>query len=141
MVPGYAGRPVHDRITYLLGSSTDPAIVATVRSHVPENGTVMVVLDSDHRRDHVLAELRAYAGMVTPGSLLIVEDTMLNGHPVHAEFGPGPMEALDAFLAEDARFSVDPLHEKFLTSFNPRGYLRRTGGMMSALKITGVSDR
>ena len=126
VVPGYAGRPQHERITYVLGSSTDPEIVATVRGHVPDGGTVMVVLDSDHRHHHVLAELRAYADLVTPGSLLVVEDTMLNGHPVHAGFGPGPMEALEAFLAEDSRFQVEPLHEKFLTSFNPRGYLRRT---------------
>lgn len=126
VIPGYSGRPKHDRVTYLKGSSTDPATVAAVRDHIPDGGRVMAVLDSDHRRDHVLAELRAYADVVTPGSLLIVEDTMLNGHPVHADFGPGPMEAVDAFLAEDTRYVIEPLHEKFLTSFNPRGYLRRT---------------
>jgi cephalosporin hydroxylase len=127
-VPGYTGRPSHPRITYLRGSSVDPAMVEQVRSHVADGATVMVVLDSDHRRDHVLAELRAYAPMVTPGSLLVVEDTMLNGHPVHRDFGPGPMEAVDAFLADDDRFAVEPLHEKFLVSFNPRGYLRRRDG-------------
>lgn len=124
-VPGYRGRPHHERITYVEGSSTDPAIVETVRKHLPQQGPVVVVLDSDHSRDHVLAELRAYAPMVTPGSLLVVEDTMLNGHPVHKAFGPGPMEAVDRFLDEDDRFVIEPLHEKFLTSFNPRGYLRR----------------
>lgn len=127
-VPGYSGRPVHPRITYVKGSSVDPAVVERVRARLPADATVMVILDSDHRRDHVLAELRAYAPMVTNGSLLVVEDTMLNGHPVHRSFGPGPMEAVDAFLAEDDAFAVEPLHEKFLVSFNPRGYLRRRRG-------------
>jgi cephalosporin hydroxylase len=62
---------------------------------------------------------------VTPGSYLIVEDTNLNGHPVEPEYGPGPMEALDAFLAETSDFSIDPRGEKFFLTFNPRGYLKR----------------
>ena len=85
----------------------------------------MVILDSDHSRDHVLAELRAYAPMVTTAQYLIVEDTNVNGNPVLPEFGPGPMEALDAFLAENDDFEPDDEREKFLLTFNPRGYLRR----------------
>src|SRR3712207_9472133 len=61
---------------------------------------------SDHTRDHVLAELRCLAPLVTVGSCVIVEDTNVNGHPVYADFGPGPMEALEAYLAEDDRFEV-----------------------------------
>jgi cephalosporin hydroxylase len=85
----------------------------------------MVILDSDHSRDHVLAEMRAYADLVTPGSYLIVEDTIVNGNPVAKWFGPGPMEAVDAFLAEDQRFVIDDSCEKLMFTFNHRGYLRR----------------
>ena len=85
----------------------------------------MVVLDSDHHRDHVLAELRTYSALVTPGSYLIVEDTNINGHPVRPEFGPGPMEAVDEFLRESPDFAIDPEREKFFLTFNPRGFLRR----------------
>jgi len=69
--------------------------------------------------------LRAYSDLVTPGSYLIVEDTNINGHPVMREAGPGPMEAVQEFLADDRRFIVDSDREKFMTTFNPGGYLRR----------------
>jgi cephalosporin hydroxylase len=85
----------------------------------------MVFLDSDHTREHVLAELRSYADFVTPGSYLVVEDTNLNDHPVVAGFGDGPMEAVEDFLAERDDFVSDPDAEKFLLTFNPGGYLRR----------------
>jgi cephalosporin hydroxylase len=118
-------RPQHPRVTYLTGSSTSPGIVAEVSRRAAESERVLIVLDSDHRRDHVLAELRAYAPLVTTGSYLIVEDTNVNGHPVWSDFGPGPMEAVEAFLAEAPEFEVDTAREKFLFSANPRGYLRR----------------
>jgi cephalosporin hydroxylase len=72
--------------------------------------------------------LRAYADVVTPGSYLVVEDTNLNGHPVESGFGPGPMEAVHAFLAERQDFAVDIDQEKFFLTFNPSGYLRRASG-------------
>jgi cephalosporin hydroxylase len=119
------GRPEHPRITYLHGSSTDPEIVARMHSLAGDANRVMVVLDSDHRDEHVLNELRAYCGLVSSGCYLVVEDTNINGHPVVPEFGPGPTEALETFLAESDDFTVDRSREKFLLSFNPGGYLRR----------------
>lgn len=119
------GRPRHGRIEYLLGSSVDPAIVGQARASVAEGESVLVILDSDHSREHVLAELRAYADLVTPGSYMIVEDTNINGNPVRSDFGPGPMEALETFLVERSDFVVDETCEKFFVTFNPRGFLKR----------------
>jgi cephalosporin hydroxylase len=118
-------RPEHKRIQYLTGSSVDPGVLAWVRTEVARHQNVLVILDSDHRRDHVLAELREYADMVTPGSYLIVEDTNINGHPVRAEYGPGPREAVDIFLAGTRDFVPDYECEKFLFTWNSGGYLRR----------------
>jgi cephalosporin hydroxylase len=121
------GRPEHDRVTYLTGSSTAPEIVQAVRERVGGRSPVVVLLDSNHERDHVLAEMRLYGPLVTPGSYLVVEDSNVNGNPVLPEFGPGPAEAIDAFLAESDEFTVDESREKYLLTFNPRGYLRKTG--------------
>jgi cephalosporin hydroxylase len=118
------GRPVHPRITYLLGSSTDPGILKQVRRQASGKRT-MVILDSDHSQAHVSAELAAYRDLVSVGSYLIVEDTNVNGHPVHPEHGPGPMEALDGFLATTDDYVVDADRERFMMTLNPRGFLKR----------------
>lgn len=120
-----AGRPRHRRITYLQGSSVEPPVVARVRSRAKRAKRVMVILDSDHSRDHVLRELELYAPLVTPGCYLVVEDTNVNGHPVLPDHGPGPMEAVTGFLEATDRFEVDRSREKLLLTFNPSGYLRR----------------
>ncbi len=117
--------PQHPRIQYLVGSSTSSGVVDQIRSLVDEARRVMVILDSDHSKDHVLAELRLYAPLVGTGSYVVVEDTNVNGHPVMADFGPGPMEAIDQFMTESDDFVIDRSREKFLLTFNPRGFLRR----------------
>lgn len=121
-------RPRHPRIEYLTGSSTAPETVEEVERRIEPGATILVVLDSNHKRDHVLEELRLYAPFVSPGSYVIVEDTILNGHPVTPEYGPGPMEAVDAFLAETDEFEADRRREKLYLTFNRKGYLRRKTG-------------
>lgn len=118
-------RPQHPRLQYLCGSSTDPATVARVREAVGA-GRALVILDSDHSAAHVYGEILAYAPLVAVGDYLVVEDTNVNGNPVLPDFGPGPMEAVDRFLAENDEFAVDANCERFLMTLNPRGYLRRT---------------
>ena len=119
------GRPVHGRITYLEGSSTSAEVVEQVTAHARDAERVMVILDSDHSRDHVLRELELYAPLVSKGCYLVVEDTNVNGHPVLPGFGPGPMEALQEFLRGTNDFEADGSREKLMLTFNPSGYLRR----------------
>jgi len=116
-------RPKHRRISYLLGSSTDEAVVRKIKSLIGNSEKVMVVLDSRHHKWHVLNELKIYSQIVTPGQYLVVEDSCLNDHPVHHGFGPGPMEAIDEFIAGSKNFKIDREQEKHLMTFNPKGYL------------------
>lgn len=117
--------PAHPRIEYLTGSSTSDEILAYLESQVRASHTVMVILDSDHRLDHVSRELELYSKFVTLHSYLIVEDTCINGHPVAPQFGPGPMEAVRGFLRKNSEFQADSRDRKFLMTFNPKGYLLR----------------
>jgi len=118
-------RPVHSRIQYVVGSSIDPAVLGKVRETLGGKQAGLIILDSDHHRDHVLAELRAFAPLVSAGGYLVVEDTNINGHPVYPEFGPGPMEAVGTFLAENPAFLPDTRCERFILTMNPGGFLRR----------------
>ncbi len=117
--------PVHPRIQYLVGSSVAPEIIQEMQRQIKPTDKVLVVLDSDHHKPHVLAELRTYSKLVTVGSYMIVEDSNVNGHPVFPDHGPGPMEAMDEFQAENHDFELDKSRLKFFLTFNPRGYLKR----------------
>lgn len=118
-------RPQHPRITHLLGSSTAPNIVEQVKSRITGKQTVLVILDSDHSKAHVDEEMRIYHEFVTTGSYLIVEDTIVNGHPVRPEFGPGPMESVEEFLKTNSHFVIDKNREKFFMTQNLNGYLKK----------------
>lgn len=130
--------PMAKRVTLIEGSSADPAIVAQVRAEIPPGASVMVMLDSDHSRDHVLAELRSYGPLVTEGCFLVVGDTIL-GHidpkqPLRKRSkvwlkGNEPLSALHAYLRETDRFEPDPvINGKLILSNSPGGYLRCRSG-------------
>lgn len=127
--------PFAAMIRLVEGSSIDPRVVADVRSAVRPDDRVLVVLDSNHTHDHVLAELEAYAGLVTPGSYCIVQDTGIEDAPAGSfpdrSWGPGnsPKSAIAAWLPTHPDFAVDAaLDDKLLVSSSPGGYLRRARG-------------
>ena len=116
--------PQHSRITYLIGSSISDEIVMEISKRI-SGKSVMVILDSEHTKSHVLKELEIYSKLVTEQNYLIVEDTNLNGHPISPEYGEGPMEAVMEFMEKNNDFTVDLDREKFHMTFNPNGYLRK----------------
>jgi cephalosporin hydroxylase len=118
-------RPPHPAITYLMGDTLSPEVLNDVIPYAKQRTKVMVILDDNHSRDHVLAEMELYGALVTSGCYLIVEDTNVNGHPVFPNHGPGPAEAVSTFLRKHKEFKVDREREHFGLTYNPGGYLLR----------------
>jgi cephalosporin hydroxylase len=119
----------HEGIHFLLGDSAAPDMVARALALLPaDRGALFLILDSDHRRDHVLRELRAWVPALRKGDYLVVEDTIVNGNPVRPEHGPGPLEAITEYLAEAPGLLVhDAVREaKFGATFATRGHYIRT---------------
>jgi cephalosporin hydroxylase len=129
--------PMAHRITLIEGSSVAAETLEAVKAAIPPDAAVMVCLDSDHSRDHVLAELRAYGPLVTPGQYLVVSDTVLGRMTPEQTptarshvWLPGnePLAAVEAYLAETDRFEPDPVvNGKLIMSSSPGGYLKRVG--------------
>jgi len=69
--------PLAPFITLVEGSSVDAAVVEKVKSQVAPGETVMVLLDSCHQKQHVLAELNAYSSLVSPGSYIVAMDGIM----------------------------------------------------------------
>lgn len=69
--------PLAGYITLVEGDSTDPVVVDRVRDTILPGETVLVILDSCHTKAHVLAELEAYAELVSPGSYLVATDGVM----------------------------------------------------------------
>jgi cephalosporin hydroxylase len=118
-------RPAHPRIEYVGGSSSDGQLVHRLLDGRPVDEMRLVILDSDHSKKHVLAEMRLFAPYVPIGSYLIVTDSNVNGHPVFPSYGPGPYEAVEDFLRECDEFEIDCTRQKHKLTFNPNGYLKR----------------
>lgn len=124
--------PMARRITMIEGSSVDPDVVAEVARQVAcTDGPVLVILDSMHTHEHVLAELEAYAPLVTPGSYLIVLDTVIEDMAVDAfpdrpwSRGDNPKTAVHEFLRGSGRFEIDhEMSDKLVLTVAPDGYLK-----------------
>ena len=127
--------PMSKRVELIEGGSVDADTLSEVRALIPPGARVMVVLDSDHSRDHVLAECRAYGALVTPGCYMVVADTMI-GHVAKEDSpknrskswfaGNEPLSALKDYMSEVDHFEVDlVLNGKLVLSSSPGGYVRR----------------
>jgi cephalosporin hydroxylase len=117
----------HPRVEFLQGSSTDPEIIEQVRVAVSAaGGPVMVILDAEHAREHVAQELELYAQFVTPGSLLLSQDGVIDQLWLFADSRPGPLDANRDFLRRHPEFEYDRArNERFIITHHPCGWMRR----------------
>ncbi len=125
MDPRVAADPLVEVMTASSTSLEVAARIRLLRGQFP--GPVFAILDSDHRRDHVLAELELLRPLLEPGDYVIVEDSNINGHPVLPSFGPGPYEAIEDYLGRhpDDFLRDEARERKFGFTFAPRGFLIR----------------
>ena len=126
-----------DAITLIEGSSIDPGVVRSVHAEVSPEESVLVMLDSDHSKAHVRAELEAYHDLVPRGSYLVAADGImadLVGAPRTREDWSwnNPLEAAREFVAAHADFEIEepefPFNEGHVTervTYWPRAFVKR----------------
>jgi len=110
--------PLASRISLIEGSSIDPSTVGRVSAAIPPGSKVLVLLDSNHTKSHVRAELEAYAPLVTPGSYIVATDgIMCDLHDV-----PGGKDdwVWDHATAAAAEFAA--AHPEFALEYPPRPF-------------------
>jgi cephalosporin hydroxylase len=124
--------PMSNRIDMIQGSSIDSEIIAQVHEAASSYKHVLVCLDSNHTHEHVLAELEAYAPLVTKDSYCVVFDTVIEDMPAGMfpnrpwEPGDNPKTAVWEYLKSHPEFEIDKqIDHKLLISVAPNGYLKR----------------
>jgi cephalosporin hydroxylase len=120
-------RAQHPRITYIEGQAQEADTFGRVNEIVGDTPHALVVLGSLPGTNlRIEGEFKVYAPLVPIGSYVIVENTVVNGHPVWPGFGPGPLEAVKRILAQHGEFVADTTMERYGLTFNPNGFLKRT---------------
>ncbi|NER36171.1 MAG: cephalosporin hydroxylase [Oscillatoria sp. SIO1A7] len=124
--------PMFKRISMIQGSSIDPKIIEQVKAKAADKKRIMVCLDSNHTHDHVLAELEAYAPLVSVGSYCVVFDTIIEDLPDDMfsdrpwSKGNNPKTAVWEYLKTHPEFEIDKrIQHKLLITVAPDGYLKR----------------
>lgn len=124
--------PMARRISMIQGSSVASDVVAEVKGRAAGKRSVLVLLDSSHTHDHVLAELEAYARLASLGSYCVVFDTVIQDMPDDAfsdrPWGKGnnAKTAVWEFLKGHPEFEIDKsVQNKLLITVSPDGYLKR----------------
>lgn len=122
--------PLSHRVKMIEGSSISETTVDTIRNMVKDANKVMVVLDSNHSKEHVAKELELYKDFVTPGSYLIAMDgaqafvwDIPNGKPDWKH--DNPLIAIEEFMENNKEFEMDEQCNRLKVTSNPKGYLRK----------------
>jgi cephalosporin hydroxylase len=122
---------ISKRIKLIEGSSLSKNIQNEITKLIKGLKTI-IILDSNHTKDHVLNELNFYSKLVSKNSYIICCDTILNfikpNKLRNREWGPNnnPYTALKQFLKYNKNFIIDKkINNKILFTCNPSGYLKR----------------
>ncbi len=124
--------PMSKKITMFQGSSIDEEMIQKVHEFAKKGKKMLIILDSNHTHEHVLAELKAYANLASIGSYCIVFDTIIEDMPENSfpnrpwDKGNNPKTAVWEYLKENDNFIIDKdIENKLLITVAPDGYLKR----------------
>jgi len=122
--------PLFKRIELIEGSSVDIGVIKKINEKICKGSKVIVCLDSDHTKDHVLQELTLYNKFVTKESYLVVFDTHTSrlvelGVCDKKYRNNSPKEAIGDFLKTNKSFVIDKEYNKLFISYSLNGYLKK----------------
>jgi len=122
--------PLSHRVKMIEGSSISQPTINKVKKMVLESTKVMVILDSNHSKEHVMNELNLYKNFVTTGCYLVVMDgiqkfvwDMPSGKKEWKN--DNPLDAIEEFLEKNSNFEVDSHFERLKMTANPKGFLKK----------------
>lgn len=122
--------PMSHRIRMIEGSSISGETISMVKDMVKGAAKVMVILDSNHSREHVAKELELYKDFVTPESYMVAMDgaqayvwDIPSGKPEWKH--DNPLVAIEEFIQCNKDFTIDEQCNRLRTTANPKGYLRK----------------
>jgi cephalosporin hydroxylase len=104
--------PLFPFITLIEGSSVESGVVSEVQAQVATGEKALIFLDSCHTKEHVLAELNAYAPLVSPGSYIVAMDGIMEqvvGAPrTQSDWTwNNPKQAALEFVAANSNFVIE----------------------------------
>jgi cephalosporin hydroxylase len=117
----------HKRIVVITGDSSSQEVISKV-SELSSGRSVLILHDGDHHKEQVLKDLQNYSKFVSLNSYFIVEDGVIDLFKPRdslGSFGEGPLAAVEQFLEKNHDFIVDTERERYILTYNPRGFLKR----------------
>jgi len=117
----------HDRIIEITGDCSSDEVIKKVAGLCAGKRT-LIIHDGDHSESAVYRDLGLYADLVSLGSYLIVEDGIMDLFKPWSVFGtlkPGPLPAIERFIKNNPDFAIDEGRERYLMTYNPKGFLKR----------------
>lgn len=112
----------HKKIHLITGNALES--LGEVREHIKDTDKVLIIEDSSHMYSDTLEILKLYSPLVTLGSYFIVEDGIVVINKNNS-YNDGPYRAVNEFVSENKFFQIDRTKEKFIMTWNPKGFLKK----------------
>ena len=112
--------------------STNIKFFEKLKAKIKNNKGILIHLDSNHTKNHVLKELNIFSKLCKKNDIIIVGDTIIEHIPKQKHRvrewskGNNPKNALDIFLKKNKNFKIDKeICDKQMFTNNPLGYIRK----------------